>query len=112
MSHSKVGSIYQEQGRLDAALYAYQAGKRIMEGLAALDPANIDWLRDLSVSHNRIGRIYQLQRKLAKAIAEYEADLKIAERLALHDPTNSLWREDLLISRIVVEKLRNPSKPK
>ena len=34
---------------------AYRAGLAIAERLAALDPSNADWQRDLSVSHDKIG---------------------------------------------------------
>ena len=53
MSHNKVGEVRQGQGDLAGALQAYQAGLDIRERLAAADPGNAGWQRDLVVSfHN------------------------------------------------------------
>ena len=41
------------QGQLDDALAAYRASLAIRERLAAADPSNAGWQRDLSVSHNK-----------------------------------------------------------
>ena len=36
---------------------AYQAALAIAQRLAAADPGNAGWQRDLSVSHNKIGNL-------------------------------------------------------
>ncbi|WP_374692608.1 tetratricopeptide repeat protein, partial [Accumulibacter sp.] len=70
----------------------------IRERLAASDPGNAGWQRDLSVSHIKIGDLLQAQGDLAGAGAAYRADLAIAERLAASDPGNAGWQRDLGIS--------------
>ena len=45
------------KGDLDGALKAYQDSLAIAEKLAAQDPANAEWQRDLSVSFEKIGDV-------------------------------------------------------
>ena len=52
------------QGEGGAALAAYRAGLAIAERLAAADPGNAGWQRDLSVSHERIGDVLVAQGEL------------------------------------------------
>ncbi len=70
------------------------------ERLAAADPGNSEWQRDLSVSHNRIGDVCRAQGNLAGALESYEAGLAIAERLAAADPGNAQWQMDLATSHV------------
>ena len=56
------------QGEGGAALAAYRAGMAIRERLAAADPGNAGWQRDLSVSHERgLGRAWPSRERLAAA---------------------------------------------
>ena len=68
------------------------------ERLAASDPGNAEWQRDLSVSWSKLGDVRQAQGDLAGALAAYEAGLAIAERLASSDPGNAGWQRDLSVS--------------
>ena len=76
-----------------------------MERLAAQDPANAGWQRDLGISHNRIGAIHhrigwilKAQGDLAGALAAQEKYRAIMERLAEQDPANAGWQYDLSVS--------------
>ena len=69
-------------GQSFRALESYEAGLPIRERLAAADPGNTEWQRDLSVSHNRIGDVRRAQGNLSGALESYEAGRAIAERLA------------------------------
>ena len=82
-------------GDLAAARAAYQAGLDIRVRLAAADPANTGWQRDLSVSHNRLGDVAVAAGDLAAARTAYQAGLDIAVRLAAADPANTQWQRDL-----------------
>jgi hypothetical protein len=75
------------------------AGLAIAERLAAADPANTGWQRDLSVSHNRLGDLAAAAGDTAAARAAYQASLAIAERLAATDPANTQWKEDVELFR-------------
>lgn len=70
----------------------------ISERLAARDPANTQWQRDLSVSHNNIGDVLTAQGDLPAALAAYRKELEITERLAARDPGNIVWQHDLVVS--------------
>ena len=57
MSYDKIGDISAARGDRDGALKAYQEGLETSKALAARDPNNAEWQRDLSVSYNKIGDI-------------------------------------------------------
>jgi len=63
--------------------------------LAAADPANTDWQRELSVSHNKLGDMAIRAGDLAAARAAYQAALDIMVRLAAADPANTQWQREL-----------------
>jgi hypothetical protein len=90
------------QGDLAGALKSYGAGLAIAEKLAAQDPGNAGWQRDLSVSHNKIGDVQVAQGDLAGALKSFGADLAIAEKLAAQDPGNAGWQTDVVVSCVKV----------
>jgi hypothetical protein len=51
VSDNKVGSVLKAQGDPAGALKAYRDALAIRENLAASDPGNAEWRRDLSVSY-------------------------------------------------------------
>ena len=59
------------QGDLPGALQAYTESKNIRDKLAAADPGNAGWQRDLSVSWNFIGNVAVAQGELDKALKAY-----------------------------------------
>jgi Flp pilus assembly protein TadD len=69
----------------------------IAQKLAALEPDNTSYLRDLSVSYNKMGGMDE-RRDPAKAREWYEKDLGIAEKLAALEPDNTSYLRDLSIS--------------
>jgi len=86
------------QGDLAGALLAYRDSMTIRARLAAADPANFNWQRDLSVSHERIGDILAALGDLAGAVAAYRARHEIAARLGAADRANAEWQRDLAVS--------------
>ncbi len=54
--------------------------------LAAADPTNSEWQRDLSISHNKLGDLAQAAGDSTAARTAYQAGLEIAARLADADP--------------------------
>ncbi len=75
-----------------------QAARATLQRLAATDPSNAGWQRDLSVSHNKVGDVLLDQGDLAGALGAYRQSLAVAERLAAADPSNAQWQQDLGIS--------------
>ena len=97
--------MLQAQGQLGAALAEYRDYQRILQALAARDPDNNGWQRDLAVSHNNVGSVLQDQGQTQTALREYEAALRIAQRLVALDPTNAQWQTDLEnLRQILLEK--------
>jgi tetratricopeptide (TPR) repeat protein len=87
-----------QQGDLAGALGSYRKAQGIAETLAARDPGNSDWQRDLSVSYNKVGDVQVQQGDLAGALGSYRKDLAIADTLAARDPNNAEWQRDLIVS--------------
>jgi tetratricopeptide (TPR) repeat protein len=87
-----------ESGSAGAAEH-YRAGLAIAERLAAADPTNTEWQRDLSISRSKLGDVAVAAGDLAGAPEHYRAGLAIRERLAAADPTNTGWQRDLSGSR-------------
>ncbi len=95
----RAGTYLGERAALGDVLPLYQRGKDALQRLAAADPGNAGWQRDLSVAHNKIGDVLVAQGNLAhQALESYRASLDIAERLAGADPGNAGWQRDLSVS--------------
>lgn len=104
---SKLGDLAVAQGDLAGALRSFTESKTIRERLAASDPANAEWQRDLSYSCWVIAaNVFQPQQRWAEALELMEQSLRIDERLAATDPTNVTWQEDVKVSRALVAELR------
>ncbi|MER2635695.1 MAG: hypothetical protein ABTQ30_17770, partial [Rhizobiaceae bacterium] len=67
----------------------------IAERLAAADPGNASWQRDLAVSHNRIGSLAAKGGERLAAGEAYGRARDILTRLTALDPSNATWRNDL-----------------
>ena len=99
-SHDKIGEILGVQGDDPGALRAYRKSLEIAETLAARDPANTEWQRDLSISHEKIGHILAAHGDSPAALEAYRKSLEIAEMLAARDPANTEWQRDLSVIHV------------
>ena len=81
--------MLRDQGDLAAALVEYRAGLDIIQRLAAEDPGNAQWQRDLSIGHQSIGDVLRGEGDLAAAFSEYRVALDIIQHLAEKDPGNT-----------------------
>ncbi len=77
--------------------------------LAAADPGNAEWQRDLNVSLNRIGDVRLAAGDRAGALKAYEESLAIMRRLAAADPGNAGWQADLVLSLYRVGAASDPT---
>jgi tetratricopeptide (TPR) repeat protein/pimeloyl-ACP methyl ester carboxylesterase len=93
-----LGDISQWRGDLKAALKSYSDSLAIAERLAASDPGNAGWQRELSVSYEKVGNVQVAQGDLKAALKSYSDSLAIFERLAASDPGNAGWQRDLSVS--------------
>jgi tetratricopeptide (TPR) repeat protein len=71
---------------------------KISAKLAAADPSNAQWQRDLSLSWERIGTVRQAQGDLTGAAQAYDDARTITAKLAAADPSNAQWQRDLAVS--------------
>ena len=102
------GDVYANSNAGDGAraLAAYEEGLEIRRRLAATDPGNTGWQRDVSVSLDRIGDLRLRAGETAAALAAYEEGLEIARTLAATDPGNTGWQRDVSVSLDRIGDLR------
>ena len=105
MSYERIGKIYQAKGDTGAALKLYQDSLLIRKKLVELDPNQVEWQRDLSVSYERIGKIYQAKGDTGAALKLYQDSLLIAQKLVELDPTNVQWQTDVAVSYVKLSQV-------
>ena len=96
--HGEFGKLLSDEGHLREARQEFEAALAIAERLAAAEPGNALWQRDLSISYERLGEVEVAAGDLAAARQRFEAGLAIAERLAAAEPGNAGWQRDLWVS--------------
>ena len=72
--------------------------KEIISALAAADPANAVWQRDLSVALDKLGDLAIAQGDLLAAARYFTEYNTIAACLAAADPANAAWQRDLSVA--------------
>jgi hypothetical protein len=77
-------------------------GKSISRKLAAQDPNNAEWQRDLSISLERVGIILSAESNFAEALDKEVESLAIRKKLASREESNAQWQNDLSWSYISV----------
>jgi len=105
LSLDSLGSLAEAQGDLAGALRYFTDDLAIAKRLAASDPANATWQRDLSLSLYSLGSLAEAQGDLAGALRYFTDDLAIAERLAASEPANAKWQEDLANTHLHLGRL-------
>ena len=71
------------------ALSAYEESLAIRRKLAASDPKNTGWQRDVSVGLCQVGNVQVAAGDRAAALSAYEESLAILRKLAASDPDNT-----------------------
>ena len=102
ISRNNFGDVLLARGDLAAALESFRAAMEIGRALAARDPDNTEWQRDLSISHIKIGDVLVAQGDLAAALESFCAAMVIAQALAARDPGNTESQRDLSVSQIKI----------
>jgi hypothetical protein len=85
-------------GNLEAALKAYRDSLAIREKLAAQDPSNAEWQRDLIVSNLKLGEVAEQQGQAPDAMRRYGGALEVAKALQASGrlaPVNTWILEEL-----------------
>ena len=81
VSRERLGDLAAAAGDLAGAGEHYRAGLAIAERLAAADPTNTEWQRDLSISRERLGDLAVAAGDPTGAAEHYQAGLAIVRRL-------------------------------
>ena len=105
MSLEKLGNVHSTQGDLAAARASYEASREIRTNLAAADPSNAQWQRDVALSYNKLGMLSARIGDTAEARREFTAGLVIAQSLEQWDPTNAAWHHDAALLRRQIDGL-------
>jgi len=98
LSLERVGDMRRAAGDPAGALAAYEENLAIARKLAAADPGNAQWQRDVSVSLNKVGDVRLNTGDRAEALAAYEEGLAIRRKLAATHTGNADRNVDLVIS--------------
>ena len=93
-----LGDVEAALGNRSTALDHYERGQALVQALAARDPNNAGWQRDLSVSYDRVGDISAARGDRDGALKAFNDGLEIAKALAARDPNNAEWQRDLSVS--------------
>ncbi len=94
----RIGDVLVALGKGAEALATYQARLTIAERMAAQEPDNPKWQRELSANHVRIGDVLAALGEGDGALASYQVRLAVAERMANQDPANPRWQQELASS--------------
>lgn len=106
VANNDKGTCLLALGNLTDALKAFDTARALMEPLAASDPSNTGWQRDLSVSHEKIGDLEEARGDVAAAAAAYERSLPIAADLAARFPDHPQFQGDIDITHRRLAALR------
>jgi hypothetical protein len=87
--------VLRAQGNLAAALESFKAAHAIRERLAAADPGNAGWQRDLAVSYGRVAMVETGQGARDKALSGYRSGRDILARLKAQSPDDAQLPKDL-----------------
>jgi phage tail protein X len=85
------------------ALAAYEEGLAIMRKVAAANPGNAQWQRDLAVNLRQVGNVRLAAGDRPGALAAYEEGLAIMRKVAAAHPANAQWQSDLSVDLEIYE---------
>lgn len=97
-THTMLGKLFIEQGRLNAALDEYKKSLNIARALSARNPTNSLWRDDVAVALTAIGDARFLVGDTKGALAAYEEGLAIKRKLSAREPDNAQRRRGVMLS--------------
>ena len=90
-----LGDLQSALGVSSRSLVAYQKALAIAERLAAQDPDNAGWQRDLSVGFYQTGAVHEQLQQFAEAASMWRRELAVRSAMAGHNEDPSEADEDL-----------------
>jgi eukaryotic-like serine/threonine-protein kinase len=110
--HERIGTILEQQGKIDASLESYRESQTIREALAKSNPQNTDAVRDAAIADEKMGNVMTALRNLDAALENRNRSLQIFKQLADADPRNAQAQQSLAISYIhLADLLGYPGSP-
>ena len=95
VNYGRVGRVLLSHNNSEGALQAFREDLSIIEFLAASDPSNTCWQKDLAMTHMSIGSIQYTQNDLTGALSSCRERLSILEQLTATNPSNPSWERQL-----------------
>ena len=99
-SHTRLGALYQDAGRLDQATAFLERGIEVGEYLTSVDPTVAIWQRDLHNVQHQLGRLLLERGDLQRAGPHCATAVDLAEGLLKTEPDNPEWRRIAAFSYI------------
>jgi tetratricopeptide (TPR) repeat protein len=90
-----IGAVLTRQGRTDLAIVAFENSLATAEKLAADEPTNQAWLRELTFSHTHLAAARAQAGELRLALEHQRKGLALTEQMAAQDATNASSQSDL-----------------
>jgi tetratricopeptide (TPR) repeat protein len=110
--HERIGTILEQQGKIDAALGSYRESQTIREALARSNPQNTDAVRDAAIADEKMGNVMTAVKNLTAALENRIRSLQIFKQLADADPRNAQAQQSLAISYMhLADLLGYPGSP-
>jgi tetratricopeptide (TPR) repeat protein len=85
---TKLGDVQAAARALPKALQSYEEALVIQQRLAADDPTNAGWQRDLAETQDKAGQMLEAQENVPEALLRYHKALTIYETLAAQSPAD------------------------
>jgi serine/threonine-protein kinase len=92
---SQIGEVRRDQGNLEAALEAFRESLAMATSLAARDPLNGAWQKDLGAAHFWVGIVHWERSDIEGALEEFQAYKNISEALVAREPESDEWQLEL-----------------
>ena len=92
------GDLARVRTTLADAQREYEEAHRMTQRLAAGDPGNTDWQRDLTVAYERLGYVAREQGQLAEAAEWFEKSRVNWKDLLKRDSTNVDWQKGITVA--------------
>ena len=98
VSYGRLADLVRSAGRVGEAERLYRQGLVIAEELAAAEPANTEFRRDLSIFYGRLADLVRSVGRVGEAERLSRQGLVIVEELAAAEPANTGFRRELSVS--------------
>ena len=103
--HERIGTIMEQQGRIDSAFDHYRQSQQIRDALANINPQNADFVRDAAIAAEKIGNVMSARGDPGAALVNRRKSLRIFKQLAEGDPQNVQAQTSLAISYVHLAEL-------